>query len=489
MRLRKKLVVALLVACFAGSSFAFIQFLWPVTTAVLWLGRLAGANVVRARFTEWVLIGHGALVYYSWEGPSTSTEPASAPPKAMTVVQISPAAKRDNPDPKRYDDASSGRNPTPKPSYAGEADQNYASAPATGTLVAGMPAGATWTMAVSNASSWTTYMTVAISGYAGASDSQKCASAQAATVSSNPSGWAWTCVAGISSDSKTVGLWYKTTTGKVCASGYVQSGGNCILQDASAVMKPAAAVPCEVIKNADGTWDIDPTNPSCVDQQQKMLTIGKKLSIGKDDGNYDEFETTSDGGTKITSGNRQMDLGPPGSDGGSPIRGITDFGSGASGGGTSSGGSGSTGGTGGTGGTGSCGGTSQVPCSVTVDDGSFDGKDGPIGTAADTVGAKRDEYNDAVLSEANKTGETFGLSTSWIPSLLPGTPVACQNLRWEPAVSHGPLSGLVGSEEVDWCSKIDVFREYYAWLVGVVTVFAIAMLFFSSNGSAGRPER
>lgn len=108
-----------------------------------------------------------------------------------------------------------------------------------------------------------------------------------------------------------------------------------------------------------------------------------------------------------------------------------------------------------------------------------------MNSAADAINAKHDERKALIESKGTDTGN-FGLDTGWIPSMLPGAAVTCQAVKWEPGISHGPLAGISGSVDIDWCSKVDVIREYYAWLVGMLTVWAIAMLFFSSNGNPGR---
>lgn len=244
-------------------------------------------------------------------------------------------------------------------------------------------------------------------------------------------------------------------------------------------MKPAGRVPCEVLANNDGSWDIDAKNPECAAISNQLTKSGKKLYIAKGDGTYDGIENKDDGGTSITTGNRTIDMGPPDGEGTQTIRGITDGGPG-----NTPGGTGSTGSTGT--GSGNCGGAGQSPCAVTVDDSGFQGKDATVNSAGEAVKTASQNRLDAINAEGQKGGDNFGLDTSWIPSVLPGPAVTCQALKWEPGISHGPLAGLSGAIDIDWCSKVDVIREYYAWLVGLVTVWAIAMLFFSSNGNTGR---
>lgn len=461
----------------AVNSFAFWGLLAPIGTGVMWLGRVAASNVTMARAVEWSIYGHGAVLgFLAWKNSNDTTSQTTAPITARLVVQPNTTAKRDNPDTKRFDDASSTRDPTPKGSYAGEADVNYSSSQVMGVIAGSQPAGATWTVAVSNQTYYTTYQSLAISTFAGTSDSQKCSAAQSAT---NPgTGWSFTCPL-VSSDSKTVGVWSKQTTGKNCATGYTYTGGNCVLNDATAVTKPAGKVPCEVLQNANGTWDVDAKNPECTALSTALTTSGKTLTYSKGDGTYDTIKNNDDGSQTVNTGNRTIELGPQDGSGNRGITGITDGAPGNSG-------SGNTG-TGGTGsGGGSCGGPGQPVCAVSVDDTGFTGKDTQVNSAADAAKAKLDERQTFIEGKATENGN-FGLDSSWIPSLLPGSAVTCQALKWEPGITHGPLSSMAGSVNIDWCDKIDMVREYYAWMVGMLTVWAIAMLFFGSNGNAGRP--
>lgn len=480
MHLRLKILVAFIVLSVTVNSYAFWGLLAPVGSSIMWLGRVASSNVTMARAIEWSIYAHGAAIgFLAWKNSSDTSAQTSAPISARLVVQPNSSAKRDNPEPKRFDDASAGRDPTPKATYAGEADQNYSSSQTMGVLAASQPAGTTWTVAVSGQTYYTTYKSLAIATYTGSSDAQKCSSAQTAT--SPGTGWSWSCPVGQSSDGQTVGMWYKQTSGKVCAAGYTYSGGNCVLSNADQVTKPAGKVPCEVVRNADGTWEIDAKNPECTALASQLAGSGKQLTYNKGDGTYDTIKSNDDGSTTINTGNRSIDLGPAGSDGNLPIRGISDNGPVDTGGGST--GTGSTGS-----GTGNCGGSGQPPCVVAVDDSAFTGKDASINTAGDAAKGKLDDRQAFIEGKANDTSN-FGLDVSWIPSLLPGPAVTCQALKWEPGIKHGPLAGLSGSVDIDWCSKLDLLREYYAWLFGMGTVWAIVMLFFGSNGNTGRGSK
>lgn len=494
------ILLASLVFFHAANSYAFISLALPVGRALLWTGRflsgsgtVAGAESVVA--AERSLALHGSLLGAVWWGTS-STKSKNAE-EGTIWLPLDPTATRSNPDPKRYDDApltieitgAASRDVKPKASYAGEADKNVATTPTNGAVAAAMPAGSSMSYAVDGQNTIREYKSVDIAFYSGSSDLQKCSSAQSAT---NPgTGWSFSCPSGTSSDGKTVGIWSRTTTQKTCATGYTLSNGNCVLTDSASVKKPEGKVACEVLVDAtNNTLQLDANNPSCA----SILSNFNKPNPNQlrynnpSGGGYDIITRNSDGSTTIESSDgtnyKKITVGPfDKGQGGGTIRGID---TGPQPGTDGTGGTG-TGGTGSTGtGSGNCGGAGQSPCAVTVDDSGFQGKDATVNSAGEAVKTASQNRLDAINAEGQKGGDNFGLDTSWIPSVLPGPAVTCQALKWEPGISHGPLAGLSGTIDIDWCSKVDVIREYYAWLVGLVTVWAIAMLFFSSNGNTGR---
>lgn len=483
----------------AVNSFAFISLALPVGRALLWTGRfLSGSSTIASAESvvaaERTLALHGALLGALWWG--SSSDKSKNAEEGVVWLPLDPTATRSNPDPKRYDDAplvieitgAANRDVKPKSSYAGEADRNVSVTPTNGAVAASMPAGSSMSYAVDGQNTIREYKSVDISLYSGSSDLQKCSSAQSAT---NPgTGWTFSCPSGTSSDGKTVGIWSRLTTQKTCAAGYTLTNGNCILTDAPSVKKPQGKVACEVLVDAtNNTFQLDANNPSCT----SVLSNFNKPNPNQlrynnpSGGGYDIITRNSDGSTTIETSDgtnyKKITVGPfDKGQGGGTIRGIdTGPQPGTDGpGGTGSGGTGSTGT-----GAGNCGGAGQSPCAVTVDDSGFQGKDGAVGSAADAAKTKLDERQAFIEGKATESGN-FGLDNSWIPSLIPGPAVTCQALRWEPGINHGPLANMSGSIDIDWCSKIDLVREYYAWLVGLVTVWAIAMLFFGSNGNTGR---
>ncbi|CAJ0733965.1 hypothetical protein [Ralstonia mannitolilytica] len=496
------LVLTLFVLAQAINAYALVSLVLPVGRALLWTGRfLSGSTSLATAETvvaaERSLALHGAILGALWWG-SNDTQSKNAE-KGIVWVPLDPTATRSNPDPKRYDDAPMtieitgvrNRDVKPKASYAGEADKNVSSTPTNGAVAAAMPAGSSMSYAVEGQNNIREYKSVDIALYSGSSDLQKCSSAQAST---NPgTGWVFTCPAGVSSDGKTVGLWTRVSTAKTCAAGYTLTNGNCVLTDAASVKKPEGKVACEVLVDAtNNTFQFDAANPSC----SSALANFSKPSPNQlrynppSGGGYDIITRNADGSTTIETSDgtnyKKITVGPfDKGQGGGTIRTIdtglqpgTD-GTGG-GGGSGGGGSGASGN-----GTGNCGGPGQSPCAVTVDDSGFQGKDPVINAAADNINAKLDERRAFIESKGNDSSN-FGLDKSWIPSFLPGSPVSCRPIKWEPRVSHGPLAGLAASIDIDWCENLDVFRQYYAWLFGVVTAWGIVMLFFGSNGNTGR---
>ncbi|HZX31565.1 MAG TPA: hypothetical protein VFF03_09455 [Rhodocyclaceae bacterium] len=471
MRIGSKIVVFLVSISLAFNTWAFWQFLAPVSTAVMWLGRVAASNPTMARAVEWSLTAHGAAVgYFLWKNSSDTSPETTTPVKARLVIQPNTTAQRDNPDTTKWDNPASGqRDPSPKASMLASSMSDYPPQNAPICDIVQKAIGTPYdTYSFASGYTKVTYLTTTTYTNPGAPYGQA---------------GSYTC------NGTFYYLWSKSSTfTPTCPTGYTLSGTGssttCTLTASpSTIQKPSGKVPCEVLQNGDGTWDVDSRNPECASLASALTKSadGKTLSYNKGDGTYDQVSNNSDGSETLTTGNRTINLGPPGADGNRTITAISDSGPSSPGSGT--GGTGSTGGTG----TGSavCGGLGLPACATSVDDSGFNGKDATVNTAGDTANGKLDDRQ-AAITGYNGSGN-FGLDVAWMPSLLPGAPVQCQALRWEPAISHGPLAGHTGSVDVDWCGKLDVIREFIAWLVGIVTVLAIARLFFSSNGNAGRP--
>jgi hypothetical protein len=112
----KRILIAILLFALFTQAHAWLFLASPVASTVMWLGRAAATNPVRAKALEWTIAGHGAIGYLLWKN-SNDTQPASATPAVATITIVpDTTAKRDNPDPKVFDDATV-RNPTPKSSF------------------------------------------------------------------------------------------------------------------------------------------------------------------------------------------------------------------------------------------------------------------------------------------------------------------------------------------------------------------------------------
>lgn len=483
--MRLKRILCLLLALsvvYSSVSWAIIPLAAAptLTTAGLWIVRTIGAQSIRVKAAEFSLAVNGAfLTALAWDSlskPSPSTQDTSTKPLEIEIWSYpKPDATRQNPDKNKWDDAPANqRDPVPKQSYpitAGSQTMpsNY---PAVVQAIGGAGSG-TFTRYSGSNPTHTSEVTVTTSG-----DPSKTASWQGGVTVNGQSGYYYV---------------YDSVTPITCGAGYTRSGNDCIIIQAQAeqIMKPAKKVPCEVLRNADGSWVTDNKNPECVNLAQKMYVSDKKLTITRVSGSdYDEIESNPDGSMTIRQrgggANRDIKTGPYNSAAdGWPIESITDNPGSPSQTTTTSGPGTTTGGTGGTGtgtsGGGSCGGSGQVPCSI--DDSGFNGKADSLNGKADAAISKLDDREKQIKDTDDKG--TFGIEKDWIPNLKPGPSVSCQPLNWSPAISHGPLSGLTGSIDVQWCDKVDIFREYLGWLFGVSTVIGIALLFFGSNRPGG----
>lgn len=448
---------------FITFAYAWTFLLAPATTAVMWLGRAAAANVTMARAVEWSIIGHGAVLsWFAWRNKDDPAQP-SQPVNATLVVNPDSGAKRQNPDSAKWNDASSGRDPTPKSSYsAADGTQAYPSNyPAVVQAVGG----------------------VGIANFTRYNAQGQPASNTTVEVTSAPKTGATSTWSGYVTIGGTSAYYYVYEKNNVltCPAGYSLTSGNCVLQNVAIVQKPAGKVPCEVIKNVDGTWEVDQKNPECTSLAEQLKVNGKTIEYQRSETDKDTVTTNDDGGLSIetqSSGNkRQITTGPYSSaQGGYPITSIND--STGSGGGNNNG-NGNDNGNGENGG-GACGAPGLPDCSI--NDSGFKDKDSIINQKADQAIAKLDDRLSQIESVDGKSD--FGIDANWIPSLLPGPAIQCQDIQWQPSITKGILAGLSGNVTVNWCDKADLIREFFAWLFGFCTVVGIAMIFFGSNGSS-----
>lgn len=321
------LLIALVCVAFAAHAFLPIiayEVAAPISTLVMWAVRPAVTStlgsIVRSKALDNVALLVGSVAYLAWDNSSNTSAVSgttSEAQKAVTVIPVSPTAVRKNPDSTKFTDASgssgSARNPAPKASIPVSAVSDYAS------------------------SSMTVCQTVAaslnkqLSTYSFSPTSTK-TTFYSTTVNTNPGGY--------SSSSQyycydnglngTYYLWSKSEPFTPSMAGYTVSGTGSSavfnLTDPSAVRKPANTVPCEILPNTDGTFDVDSSNPSCdaVSAALRKSSDGKTISIAKGDGTYDTITSKDDGSKTVKTGIRTIELGPPGSDGTAPINSVTD---------------------------------------------------------------------------------------------------------------------------------------------------------------------
>lgn len=475
----KRLRVLILVAALAVPivSLAFVPALF---SAFMFANAITGSTVLtNSLIASGTIIG--ALMLMPLSQSSVNLTAADLKAKAPVTIYLAPDKKRVNPDPNRWDDASgTSVDPTPKASFS--AHQGTSTAPSTFPAIVSAIGGAGESLwMIYDASRDVKYLSVDTTSW---NLSLPCNSY--ANADKVPSGYsaAWCGSVTVNNTTKTYAVYSQLST-VICPTGYTKdSNGVCQKSVAdSQIMKPSTT-PCEIVPRSDGSIDTDSRNPNCVDSisqgnvaQPNSRTIRTVISSGFQDTSFD-----ADGGVTVTQNNNNgsktiVHAGPyDSSTGGRLVDTVTSTGGGGSS-GTASGGT-----TGSASGSAVCGGPGLPACSVNIDDSGFQGKDTAVSTAADAAKAKLDERQAFIESKANDNSN-FGLDTNWIPSMVPGPAVTCNSLKWEPGISHGPLASLSGSVDIDWCSKLDLVRDYYAWLVGMATVWAIVMLFFSSNGS------
>lgn len=346
MRHKRKIAAALLVCFFVSNvAYAWVQFLAPIGTGVMWLGRVAASNVTAARAVEWSIYAHGAVLgFLAWKNSNDSTAPTTTPVSARIVVDPKPDAQRMNPDPNRWNNAATGsRDPTPKTSYTPTGLKTTADVTAAGggwpsivTLMGGW-SGSGMLVVYDSENNKTTYnqqttdSTTIVYG-------QSCNNAYYGTPTGDAAGGIPVGKGAYSKGGNTYGcatLYVKTVSGIPsatsvnCGNGYSLSGGSCILQNSDIVTKPAGKVPCEVMRNSDGTWDIDTKNPECTSVSAAITQAGKTATYTRGVGDYDSVTTNADGGLTISTrgpdGNRDIQTGPySSSQGGYPITSVTD---------------------------------------------------------------------------------------------------------------------------------------------------------------------
>lgn len=452
----------------------------PISNTVMWLGRASASNPTMAKAVEWSIAAHGAVIGALWFGKSDQT--ASTPIEAKIVIAPKKDQQTVNPDAKRYEDtpsASDPLQPAPKTSYS--------TAATNGTMPSTQPAvlnliGAPATAQFESGNYWIDVATYEMqagyspgahginSTYFSSQDSDGRSKQYSRLKPDGPS------PCGSSGQVNCIyQVIYSKSTLKSCAAGYSLSGGNCVLNNAAQVTKPAGTVACEITRKSDNTWYIDPKNPECASLASSITQSadGKKLTVSNGSG-QSATVTDNDDGTRdydFQDGDtwRNIKAGPYDSGlGGRPITSITD------GGGTNPGGTAGTPGTG-TGGTGSgsggsCGGSGQPPCAI--DDSGFDG----MATDGDGLAGKVDAHDQSIkdrLSAINPA-DKHGMDWTWLPSI--------------PRVACTPFEFGKGGKviTIDLCKTFEVIRQALGWLLYIFMAWGLFDLLMSGTTTKGR---
>ncbi len=120
----------------------------------------------------------------------------------------------------------------------------------------------------------------------------------------------------------------------------------------------------------------------------------------------------------------------------------------------------------------------KLDTALKVDDTGFIGKYmGPAGSAHDQQMGQQKSLIEGM--------ETPGITwADWMPSLLPGSAVACHPIEFRGAVNVGPAAGLDSTTYLDLCPYLELARQILGWLFGVGSVIYIWRRFAGARGGA-----
>jgi hypothetical protein len=365
-----------------------------MTRGTTWLAGTIAADATAWKIGETVATLAGGAIYVSYLMAGETTSPATTG-RIRAQIALSPNAKRENPDPTKWDDpAANAVDPTPKPilpstsaypSSSGTTPSSYLS------VNSAMTAGSTKTYTNTNGTPQVYYKVSNTSTVGTQASYLNSAFTAIASGSFAPGQPVW--IRGYTSSTSpydhiyllaiasTASTTRSLTNGDLsgCTTGYAydNSSGACLLTDANAVMKPPA--PCEIVE-VNGVNTLDLKNPTCIGENAGSLTVTSEgARINSKDGTSTTVKRNGDGGVTITdanptTGTTTVTTGPKNpAVNGYPVIGVTQ----------TTPGSGT-----GTGGGGSCGGTGQVPCAI--DDSGFNGKDAVVTAAYDRAVAAQD---------------------------------------------------------------------------------------------------
>lgn len=113
-----------------------------------------------------------------------------------------------------------------------------------------------------------------------------------------------------------------------------------------------------------------------------------------------------------------------------------------------------------------------------VDDTGFTGKDAFLTPKLSDIATAQDAMKTGV---ENSKDVLPTVDSSWLPSLMPGSAVACKPVPYQAKISHGPLSGFDHTENLDICPQLDIVRQILGYLMFVVTVWRVWRIFARSN--------
>jgi hypothetical protein len=481
--------------------------LLPLAAGIAWLGNAVTAAAASSPYIvtalEASLYIHAGVIAYTSLFVADKA-PDGSPASPALEVKLNNTAKRSNPDPSKWDDASgSSRDPTPKssipatstgspsdpqPALVGGAAGYESTCAGLGSVLGSTVGAVGQGCAVRGTSTYPQSCAKAYIVNSCTSSSCSitrpemtdpyCNSEEATfTVTVNPVTLpqGLNCASGFATGA---GTCLEPLSDLSCPAGYELSGSTCVLTNPAAVTKPANH-PCEVIRTASGL-QLDSSNPNCagvqvqgntvqIEQQAVTFNADNSVSVSNPNG-YTTFQLgsdNSDGSTQIVGATRS---GNPGSYGG------ISTGGGGTGGGTT-GGTVQCGGVGqpacagsGTGEGGSCGAPGQAKCSI--DDSGFAGlEDFAAAGQADFDQANADRTS-AVQSQTNRSND-LGIETSWLPQ--PSFNTAC-----EPFVINYKVFNIAWN----WCGYFPLLREVMAYLFYVFTALYLWGSFVRSTPSA-----
>lgn len=119
-----------------------------------------------------------------------------------------------------------------------------------------------------------------------------------------------------------------------------------------------------------------------------------------------------------------------------------------------------------------CGLPGTPPCAI--DDSGFQNRYVPPATS--TYNPDLNKQKDLI-----ENIEPPSIGFGWLPSLLPGDAVACHPLEFRGAVNVGEVN-LDSTTQLDLCPYLDIARNIFGWLFGVVSIIYIWRRFAGARG-------